>query len=38
MMDLILKKLTDPNFVVGVLAAIAVGATVVTVVTRFVET
>ncbi len=38
MMDLILKKLTDPNFVVGVLAAIAVGATVVTVVTPFVET
>ena len=38
MMDLIIKKLTDPNFVVGVLAAIAVGATVVTVVTPFVET
>ena len=38
MMDLILKKLTDPNFVVGVLAAIAVGATVVTVMTPFVET
>ncbi len=38
MMDLILKKLTDPNFVAGVLAAIAVGATVVTVVTPFVET
>ena len=38
MLDLILKKLTDPNFVVGVLAAIAVGATVVTVVTPFLET
>lgn len=38
MMDLILKKLSDPNFLVGILAAIAVGATVVTVVTPFVET
>ena len=38
MLDLILKKVTDPNFVVGVLAAVAVGATVVTVVTPFVET
>ena len=38
MLDLIIKKLTDPNFVVGVLAAVAVGATVVTVVTPFVET
>ena len=38
MLDLILKKLSDPNFVVGVLAAIAVGATVVTVVSPFVET
>ena len=38
MLDLILKKLTDPNFIVGVLAAIAVGATVVTVVTPFLET
>ncbi len=37
-MDLIFQKLTDPNFVVGVLAAIAAGATVVTIVTPFFET
>ncbi len=37
MLDLILKKFSEPNFVVGLLAAVAVGATVVTVVTPFVE-